>query len=69
MAWKLAIKALQKGVGSMDYTDCLLMEQDEMPLTMKMPVPDLQTYHSQVDNLHLYRSISCLPNKMFFCFR
>ena len=29
MAWKLAIKALQKGVGSMDYTDCLLMEQDE----------------------------------------
>ena len=29
MAWKLAIKALQEGVGSMDYTDCLLMEQDE----------------------------------------
>ena len=29
MAWKLAIKALQKGVGSMDYADGLLMEQDE----------------------------------------
>ena len=29
MTWKLAIKALQKGVGSMDYADCLLMEQDE----------------------------------------
>ena len=29
MAWKLAIKALQKGVGNMDYADCLLMEQDE----------------------------------------
>ena len=29
MAWKLVIKPLQKGVGSMDYADCLLMEQDE----------------------------------------
>ena len=29
MAWKLVIKALQKGVGSMDYAYCLLMEQDE----------------------------------------
>ena len=28
MAWKLAIKALQKGVGSM-HADCLLLEQDE----------------------------------------
>ena len=59
MAWKLTIKALQKGVGSMDYADCLLMEQDENASDHEdMPAPDLPMYHSQMDNLHLYRSIS-----------